>query len=84
MEIQCRVGTKINIIAAMFGRLNSVDCPFMNHIGNTNCRSEKSLPETKKICDGMQSCKLRASNKIYGDPCKFISKYLRVKYICIW
>ena len=36
----------------------------------------------RHLCHNMPSCKLNASNKIFGDPCVGTYKYLHVEYCC--
>lgn len=72
---------KINIISANYGRLTG------GHIcggpvRTTNCGAARSHDKVKKSCQGRRSCRLRASNGIYGDPCVGTYKYLEVRYRC--
>eukprot|EP00794_Sanderia_malayensis_P011287 gene11287-12468_t len=82
--ISCPFGRQIQIVNAMYGRLNRKDCPYHKHTTTTNCKASSSLQKTKSACDGKHSCVLKASNGVYGDPCIYVHKYLDVKYKCIW
>lgn len=33
-------------------------------------------------CNGKQSCVIRSSNRVFGDPCVGTYKYLQVAYVC--
>lgn len=33
-------------------------------------------------CNGKNSCTIRASNSVFGDPCGGTYKYLEVAYVC--
>lgn len=33
-------------------------------------------------CNGKNSCTIRASNSVFGDPCVGTYKYLEVSYVC--
>ena len=46
------------------------------------CESDKSLDRVNDLCDDQESCKVQASNRIFGDPCPGTYKYLEVKYQC--
>ncbi|XP_020615530.1 uncharacterized protein LOC110053617 [Orbicella faveolata] len=80
-NITCKKGEKINIVQANYGRLNKRACT-KSPIRSTNCRAAKSLAVVKSTCHKKASCALHASNKVFGDPCKGIVKYLLVKYKC--
>lgn len=80
-NITCKKGEKINIVQANYGRLNEQACT-KSPIRSTNCRATKSLAIVQSTCHKKASCALHASNKVFGDPCKGIFKYLLVKYKC--
>ena len=80
-NITCKEGEKINIVQANYGRLNERACT-KSPISSTNCRATKSLAIVQSTCHKKASCALHASNKVFGDPCKGILKYLLVKYKC--
>ena len=52
-------------------------------IRTTQCRSGASYSKVSSRCNGIKSCRLVASNKIYGDPCRGTYKYLDVLYTCV-
>ena len=91
LDISCPLSQEIEIISAKYGRdkgdfrtckrasLNG----FRQRIQSHNCMSGKSTSMAKKLCNGNQKCSIMAKNNIFGDPCKGIFKYLRVKYKCV-
>jgi len=80
-NISCKKGEKINIVQANYGRLDKRACT-KSPIPSTNCRAAKSLAIVQSTCHKKASCALHASNKVFGDPCRGILKYLLVKYKC--
>ncbi|KAJ7393770.1 kti12, chromatin associated [Desmophyllum pertusum] len=77
--ITCKKGKKIEIVQANYGRLNKRTC---RKSPVTNCRAAKSLALVQSTCHKKARCVLRASNNVFGDPCKGVAKYLLVKYKC--
>lgn len=72
---------KINIVSANYGRLTGGHiCG--GRVRTTNCGAAGSLDKVKRSCQGKRSCRLTASNGIYGDPCVGTYKYLEVRYRC--
>merc|ERR1712159_916646 len=52
--------------------------------GHTNCGSASwSLRIARQYCNGKDRCYLRASNRMFSDPCWGIHKYLDVTFQCI-
>ena len=43
---------------------------------------ENALNIVRDSCQGKQSCKLSATNEVYGDTCPGTWKYLEVHYSC--
>ena len=78
--LRCKRGTSINIIQANYGRLTGGQiCP--GQIKTTYCRATLSLAKVNTACQRKLQCFLRATNSIYGDPCKGTRKYLEVGII---
>jgi len=80
--ISCPVGTVIKIQSANYGRFLRSVCPHPA-IRTTQCRSGASYSKVSSRCNGIKSCRLVASNRIYGDPCRGTYKYLDVLYTCV-
>ncbi|XP_066288315.1 uncharacterized protein [Branchiostoma lanceolatum] len=81
LSVQCPVGTRINILSAMYGRTSGQFCG--NQIYTTNCRSTNSGARVRSSCQGRSSCTVAASNGVFGDPCHGTNKYLEVVFTCI-
>ncbi|KAI8513736.1 carbohydrate binding [Branchiostoma belcheri] len=75
LTIGCPAGRQINIVSALYGRTSRGFCP-SNQIYTTNCRSPNSLVWVRGKCQGRSSCSVRASNSVFGDPCRGTVKYL--------
>ncbi|XP_061195329.1 L-rhamnose-binding lectin ELEL-1-like [Saccostrea echinata] len=83
MILNCGRHRYIRVHYAAYGRQNSRTCSRKgaSHC-STRCRSRKSLFVVKRLCNGKSRCSIKASNSVFGDPCKGTYKYLRVKYYC--
>merc|ERR1711915_142054 len=79
LKITCKKGTVIQAVKANYGRLNAIVC---GHQPLTTCRAPKTLEIVKKSCDGKETCTVKASNSVFGDPCPWTYKYLEVDYEC--
>ena len=82
--IKCPLNELINIKYAMYGRVSQSKCKFENFkkdkcVSNIN----ESINKLKQMCDSKQECNLVVNEKILGNPCKGVYKYLDVKYECV-
>ncbi|XP_033741868.1 zonadhesin-like [Pecten maximus] len=82
-EFGCKDGGLINVVKALYGRLNRQQCNRHTALYNTNCRSSVSLEKVKAGCQDKSHCVLTASNGVFGDPCRGTYKYLEVTYKCV-
>ena len=48
----------------------------------TQCSADNALDIVKGKCDGKKKCRVKSSNKMFGDPCQGTYKYLTVRYTC--
>ncbi|XP_078313062.1 zonadhesin-like isoform X2 [Crassostrea virginica] len=78
--ITCPPGSNLRIFSAFFGRSNRKVC--RGTIRTLRCSSKNALAKARGLCDGRQSCNVRASVSVFGDPCRGTSKYLEVSYAC--
>ncbi|XP_077074644.1 L-rhamnose-binding lectin CSL3-like isoform X1 [Siphateles boraxobius] len=77
--IKCWKGV-IHVHHANYGRRDLVTCR-----GNKLTTADCYFPQTSSLrsrCDGKKSCRLRASNSVFSDPCVGVYKYLEVTYCC--
>ena len=54
----------------------------LHQLDSYECESDKSLNQVNDLCEDKESCKVQASNSIFGDPCPGTYKYLEVNYQC--
>ena len=69
-KISCASGTKLSIKYAAYGNF-------------PKCYARSSRREVDKMCSDKASCLLVATNKLFGNPCKGVKKFLVVAYKCI-
>ena len=81
LNITCGDGDYIQIKYANYGRLDNSTCKSPN-ILDDNCVANESLTIVAACCDGLQTCEIKASNGMFGDPCLGTFKYLEVRYSC--
>ena len=80
-SISCQNGKTIKVLDANYGRLNRHTC-IDNNMNDVYCTSSNSLGIVQQKCDHKTSCRVSASNSVFGDPCVGTYKYLEVKYQC--
>ncbi|XP_078677908.1 uncharacterized protein LOC144914196 isoform X1 [Branchiostoma floridae x Branchiostoma belcheri] len=81
LTISCPAGRQIRVVSALYGRTSRDFCPH-SQIRTTSCQSTNSLTLVRTSCQGRSSCSVRASNSVFGDPCRGTFKYLEVRYTC--
>lgn len=83
-RISCGRNRVLHIFNANYGRTagRSV-CPSRS-IRTKRCYSRKSFAVVKRLCQGKRSCLLRATNRLFGNPCSSTYKYLQVMYKCVY
>uniref|UniRef100_A0A672HAN8 SUEL-type lectin domain-containing protein n=1 Tax=Salarias fasciatus TaxID=181472 RepID=A0A672HAN8_SALFA len=73
-QLKCgKVFRVISIIKANYGRLDGRKC--------ARGRPKSQLNNVKSASTDT-TCSIRASNSVFGDPCRGTYKYLEVDYIC--
>lgn len=82
LTLRCSKGRVIRVFYSLYGRRNRRTCAKGKPIKTTKCKAKDAQKIAKKSCEGKQTCRLSASNKVYGDPCKGTFKYLTVIYGC--
>ncbi|KAK9512857.1 hypothetical protein O3M35_001182 [Rhynocoris fuscipes] len=82
LVLSCQKGYTIDIREAIYGKTNPLYC---TQEGNTmnHCSAGNALDIVKFQCNRKETCTLRASNQVFGDPCVGTIKYLDVTYECI-
>ena len=73
--------TTLHILWANYGR-TSTDYCFKKGTTSTYCAACNSSSIVAGLCQYEVSCTINANNTVFGDPCKFVYKYLEVGYEC--
>ncbi|XP_061625306.1 L-rhamnose-binding lectin SML-like [Phyllopteryx taeniolatus] len=82
-HLYCDLGHTILVYGADYGRRDRTTCTYrrpLSQIENTECLHPTDI--VARRCDGKTSCKITASNAVFGDPCEGTYKYLEVAYTC--
>ena len=83
LSIECDDDDYIQIEFANYGRLDNSICDHRTVSDwKDPCMASRSLATVQAMCDGNQQCEIKASNRVFGDPCGGIFKYLEVRYSC--
>ncbi|XP_071848665.1 adhesion G-protein coupled receptor G2-like isoform X2 [Apostichopus japonicus] len=82
LHLSCNNSKVIHIHDALYGRTSDKFC------GNREppvggCGAENSLSIVKEECENQTSCSVKATNDVFGDPCRTFPKYLEVFYSCV-
>ncbi|XP_061128404.1 L-rhamnose-binding lectin CSL1-like [Syngnathus typhle] len=81
--LYCDPQTVIFVYGADYGRRDRVTCANkrqLKAIENTNCLHPTDIVASR--CNGKHSCRIAATNYLFGDPCVGTYKYLEVSYTC--
>ncbi|XP_044066927.1 L-rhamnose-binding lectin SML-like isoform X2 [Siniperca chuatsi] len=82
-ELYCDEGQVIFVYSADYGRHDKTTCSYKrpaSQLENIDCSQATS--KLNDSCSGKNSCIIKASNSVFGDPCVGTYKYLEVAYIC--
>ncbi|XP_048733014.1 L-rhamnose-binding lectin CSL1-like isoform X1 [Ostrea edulis] len=82
LTLVCGRGRVIRVFYAVYGRLNKKTCAKGKPVKTTKCRAKNSKKLVTNGCDGKRICRMKASNSVFGDPCRGTFKYLTVIYGC--
>uniref|UniRef100_K1RZ18 Rhamnose-binding lectin n=1 Tax=Magallana gigas TaxID=29159 RepID=K1RZ18_MAGGI len=80
--LHCGMHQVLHVFDAMYGREDKHTCSRSGKHKSTSCTARNVLKKVKSKCNGRRSCRLRARNSVFGDPCHGTLKYLRVRYEC--
>ncbi|KAJ0036391.1 hypothetical protein NQD34_005068, partial [Periophthalmus magnuspinnatus] len=83
-KLYCGQQKVIHVLWAHYGRTNRNTCSYnrpWSQLSNVHCKNYVTHSVAQK-CNGHSSCSVRASNSVFGDPCRGTYKYLEVKYFC--
>nr|AIT83008.1 L-rhamnose-binding lectin CSL2 [Sparus aurata] len=82
-RLYCDEGQVILVYGADYGRRDRTTCSYQrpaSQIQNVYC--SHPTRRVAESCNGKNSCIIRASNSVFGDPCVGTYKYLEVAYTC--
>ncbi|XP_049436889.1 uncharacterized protein LOC125891562 [Epinephelus fuscoguttatus] len=82
-NLHCDAGQVISVYGTDYGRHDQTTCTYKrpaSQIQNSDCSQPTSIVSDN--CDGKNSCSIKASNSVFGDPCVGTFKYLEVAYVC--
>uniref|UniRef100_A0A672HAY8 SUEL-type lectin domain-containing protein n=1 Tax=Salarias fasciatus TaxID=181472 RepID=A0A672HAY8_SALFA len=74
----------ISVVKANYGRLDGKKCSRGRSRAQLTCLLPPVFTPHISIhrCNGKRRCNLRASNSVFGDPCRGTYKYLEVDFVC--
>ncbi|XP_054464581.1 rhamnose-binding lectin-like [Anoplopoma fimbria] len=84
-QLQCDQGQVISVYGGSYGRYDQTTCTYKrpaSQIQNVDCSQHTSI--VSESCNGKNSCTIKASNSVFGDPCYGTYKYLEVAYTCLF
>ncbi|XP_074538261.1 L-rhamnose-binding lectin SML-like [Halichoeres trimaculatus] len=82
-HLQCGDGLVISVQRAEYGRGDRTTCTYNRNeakVADVYCSHITS--KVADSCNGKNTCVIKASNSMFGDPCKGTYKYLEVAYVC--
>uniref|UniRef100_A0A665TN07 SUEL-type lectin domain-containing protein n=2 Tax=Echeneis naucrates TaxID=173247 RepID=A0A665TN07_ECHNA len=78
-----KCGLVIHVQSANYGRHDQTTCSFNRPPPQLqNVRCSHPINKVAESCNGKNSCIIKASNSVFGDPCYGTFKYLEVSYTC--
>ncbi|XP_076597978.1 L-rhamnose-binding lectin SML-like isoform X2 [Chaetodon auriga] len=82
-HLYCDEGYVIFVYGADYGRRDQTTCSYKrlaSQLQNVSCSGPTS--KVAESCNGKNSCTIKASNSVFGEPCAGTYKYLEVAYGC--
>ncbi|KAK9970289.1 hypothetical protein ABG768_026243 [Culter alburnus] len=83
--LKCENG-KIQINTANYGRTDKITCSEgrpSSELQSSKCYSPNALAPVSKSCNGLESCEVFATDRVFTDPCFGTYKYLAISYFCL-
>lgn len=80
MDITCGRYKVIHVISVTYGRTDHSTCSRGDT--STKCSTGRATEIVSARCQGKHTCKITASNSVFGDPCVGTFKYMIVEYKC--
>ncbi|KAK2850837.1 hypothetical protein Q5P01_007113 [Channa striata] len=83
LNLKCDQGKVLHVYSANYGRNDQTTCSYQRPAGQVqNVQCSRASDLVAQSCNGKNSCAIRASNAVFGDPCGGTYKYLEVAHIC--
>jgi len=95
VNINCPPNSKIEITSANYGRNGDPRycVPYIvggkrhgaqaNDLSNADCIIQSSTAIVENLCEGRNSCVVKASQDVFGTQCSHVNRYLEVVYTCV-
>ncbi|XP_073982772.1 rhamnose-binding lectin-like isoform X2 [Rhodnius prolixus] len=81
MLLTCPSNYTIKMLSAFYGQREGWYCN-EGRESYTTCEADNPLQLTENWCNQKQECTLKASSRVFKDPCPDVKKYLEVYYVC--
>uniref|UniRef100_A0A672HBH0 SUEL-type lectin domain-containing protein n=1 Tax=Salarias fasciatus TaxID=181472 RepID=A0A672HBH0_SALFA len=73
----------ISVVKANYGRVDGNKCAGRRPRAQLrNIRCKNPAKKVAQKCNGKRRCNIKASNSVFGDPCRGTYKYLEVDFVC--
>ncbi|KAH3789573.1 hypothetical protein DPMN_167756 [Dreissena polymorpha] len=84
LYLSCPFYPRIYVYTANYGRTRGKSICDSSSTPNHRvyCGSHTSTSIVQRMCNGKNLCNVPATNRVFGDPCRGIFKYLEVQYAC--
>ena len=85
VDVSCQPGYLINVISAIYGRIDDTRCCTAAQQANGKCNAcsgHDATLYTKVLCDKMESCSIPFNTDVFGDPCMDTRKTALIDWEC--
>merc|ERR1712127_791983 len=82
VRLCCKSKNVLQVRRANYGRTNRGTCS-RRTLKPIKCINKKTIKIVRRLCNGKRNCILKANNRVFGDACKGVTKYLEVDFNCV-
>merc|ERR1712127_564679 len=82
VRLCCKSKNVLQVRRANYGRTNRRTCS-RRTLKPIKCINKKTIKIVRRLCNGERNCILKANNRVFGDACKGVTKYLEVDFKCV-
>merc|ERR1712127_606323 len=82
VRLCCKSKNVLQVRRANYGRTNRRTCS-RRTLKPIKCINKKTIKIVRRLCNGKRNCILKANNRVFGDACKGVTKYLEVDFKCV-